>query len=407
MFNKKKLFTLSIFFLLCFSLIGCSNKKEEKPITSFDEVQKSVKGTTVNFYGWGGSNFTNQWIDNVLAKKVKEDYNITLKRVPMDIDNILNKLIGEKQGGKNVEGSIDLVWLNGENFYSAKKANLLYGPFTDKLPNFQKYINPEDVIYDFGYKTEGYESPYGKAQLVMVFNEEFVTAMPKDHKELLELCMKYPGRFTYAAPPDFTGSAFVRNIIFDIVGPEKIMSLKDDKEEIRRVIAPALDYLKELKPYLWNSGKTYPATSAQLDNMFADKQVIGTMTYSPNSIEGKIKSGEYPAKAKASIFTKGAIGNTHFVAIPFNAPNKAGAMAVANAILSVDMQASKYDPVTWGDLPVLDNSKLSSEEKDIFSKVKISSSTVPQEELSAHKYSEPPAYLIPIIEKLWLETIPN
>lgn len=407
MFNKKHWFSLSILFLFCFSLIGCSNKKEEQTITSFDDVQKSVKGTTVNFYGWGGSNFTNQWIDNVLAKKVKEDYDITLKRVPMDIDNILNKLIGEKQGGKNTEGSIDLVWLNGENFYSAKKANLLYGPFTDKLPNFQKYINPEDVAYDFGYKTDGYESPYGKAQLVMVFNEEFVTAMPKDHKELLELCKKYPGKFTYAAPPDFTGSAFVRNIVFDIVGPEKIMSLKDDKEEVKRVIAPALDYLKELKPYLWNNGKTYPATTAQLDNMFADKQVIGTMTYSPNSIEGKINNGEYPAKAKASIFTKGAIGNTHFVAIPFNAPNKAGAMAVANAILSVDMQASKYDPVTWGDLPVLDNSKLSSEEKDIFSKVKISSSTVPQEELSAHKYSEPPAYLIPIIEKLWLETIPN
>jgi len=404
----KKIISILLTAMIVFSLVGCTKKetaKEEEPKANCEEALIKAKGSTVNFYGWGGSEFTNNWIDNVLAKKVKEDYDITLKRVPMDIDNILNKMLGEKQAN-NESGTIDLVWINGENFYTAKKADLLYGPFADILPNFNKYIDEKspDVTHDFGYEVEGYEVPYGKAQLVMAYNNEFVKTPPKSAEELMEFCKANPGKFTYPAPPDFTGSAFVRNIIYDIVGKEKLDGL-ETKEEVQKAIQPAIDYLNELKPYLWSEGKTYPATIAQLDNMFADKEVVGTVTYSPNSIDGKIKTGEYPKEAKSAIFEKGTIGNTHFVAIPFNASNKEGAMAVANAILSVEMQSTKYDPITWGDLPVLDNSKLSDEEKSIFDKAKISDAIVPQDELLSHRKSEPAAHLIPIIEKIWLETV--
>ncbi|WDU83627.1 hypothetical protein [Caloramator sp. Dgby_cultured_2] len=41
--------------------------------------------------------------------------------------------------------------------------------------------------------------------------------LPKNHKEFLNL-QKYPGKITYPDVTDFTGSAFVRNIICDIVG---------------------------------------------------------------------------------------------------------------------------------------------------------------------------------------------
>lgn len=29
--------------------------------------------------------------------------------------------------------AIDMIWINGENFFSAKENNLLYGPFTQAL----------------------------------------------------------------------------------------------------------------------------------------------------------------------------------------------------------------------------------------------------------------------------------
>ncbi|MGE5627536.1 MAG: ABC transporter substrate-binding protein [Solirubrobacterales bacterium] len=408
----KRILAVLITFIMCLSLIGCGKKADIKSTTAVDKnwdtILEDSKGTTVNFYGWGGSETTNRWIDEYLAKTVKEKYNITLKRVPMNIDDILNKLLADKQGD-NKNGTIDIVWINGENFYTAKKADLLFGPFTSKMPNFTKYVdsNSDEVKKDFGYTTDGYESPYGKAQFVMVYNSNKISKTPVNAGELMEFAKANPGKFTYSAPPDFTGSAFVRNIIYETVGYDKIANVKADKESVKAAIQPAMDYLKELKPYLWNQGKSYPASISQLDNMYADNQLLMTMTYSSNSISGKIANGEYPKGTKSFILEKGTIGNTHFLAIPFNSTNKEGAMAVINEVLSVEAQAAKYDPKGWGDLPVLDNSKLSSDEKKQFESIALGEGVLPQETLLKHRVPEIPANLVPIIEEIWQEQIPG
>lgn len=403
----KKLISILLIILLSINLIGC-NKDSAAEIDvdnmEFDEILKAAEGTTVNFYGWGGSQTINEWLDNYVAVNLKEKYNVTLNRVPMNIDEILNKLLGEKQ--LNAEGTIDVMWINGENFYTAKTSNLLHGPFVDKLENFNKYVNGNSVEmkYDFGYPIEGYEAPYGKAQFVLIGDESKIE-LPKDHKELLEFAKKNPGKFTYPAPPEFNGSAFIRNIIYDIVGYEKFIEMEPDMEIVYEAIKPALEYLKEIKPYLWNEGKTYPATSAQLDNLYSDNEVLITMNYSPNHVSAKINTGEFPESSKGFIFDKGTIGNSHFLAIPFNSPNKAGAMALINYMLSVEAQASKYEPSNWGDLPVLDNNKLSDDEKSVFDNVKLGKGCIPQDELLSKRYPEMPAKLIPIIEELWKEFI--
>ena len=408
----KKILVLFMAFMLALGSFGCSQKNKNTTDNvinkDWDTILKDTKGTTVNFYGWGGSETTNKWIDGYLTKAVKDQYNITLKRVPMNIEDILNKLIGDKQAD-NKNGTIDVVWINGENFYTAKQAGILSGPFAEKLPNFNKYIDKDsvEVKSDFGYPVEGYEVPYGKAQFVMIYNGNKVSKTPSSAEELLQFAKVNPGKFTYPAPPDFTASAFVRNIIYDIVGYDKIAAAKPDKESVEKVIQPAMDYLRRLKPYLWNNGKTYPATIAQLDNMYADNQLLMSMSYTPNSIPGKVKSGEYPKGTQSFIFDKGTIGNTHFLSIPFNSPNKAGAMAVINAIITVEAQATKYNPEGWGDLPVLDNSKLSAEEKKTFADIKLGEGVIPQEKLLNHRIPEIPAQLVPIIEKIWSEQIPG
>lgn len=408
----KKVLALFMIFILSLGSFGCSQKSKNTTDNvmnkEWDTILKDAKGTTVNFYGWGGSETTNKWIDDYLTKTLKDKYDITLKRVPMNIEDILNKLLGDKQA-KNKNGTIDVVWINGENFYTAKQAGILFGPFAEKLPNFNKYINKDsiEVKSDFGYPVEGYEVPYGKAQLVMVYNGNKVSKTPSSAEELLKFVKENPGKFTYPALPDFTGSAFVRNIIYEIVGYDKIANAKADKESVEKIIQPAMDYLKQLKPYLWNGGKTYPATIAQVDNMYADNQLLMSMSYNPNSIPAKVKSGEYPKGTQSFIFNKGTVGNTHFLAIPFNSTNKAGAMAVINEIITVEAQASKYNPEGWGDLPVLDNSKLSAEEKKKFEDIKLGEGVIPQETLLKHRVPEVPAQLVPIIEKIWSEQIPG
>lgn len=406
----KRLLSFVIIVIITVSFAACdkkdSNNNQNLSDKDWNSILISAKGTTVNFYGWGGDERTNRWIDDYLRKNLKEKYDINLKRVPMNIDDILNKMLGEKQvNAKN--GTIDLVWINGENFFTAKKNGLLYGPFTNKLPNFEKYVNKSsiEVTRDFGFPVEGYEAPYGKAQFVMIYDRDRLSETPKNYTELMEMVKSNPGKFTYPAPPDFTGSAFVRNIIYEIVGYEKFMNMKPDKEVVEKEIQPAMDFLKKLKPYLWREGKTYPATNAQLDNMFMDNEVLMTMSYNPFSIPGKVKDSQYPKNTDSFVFENGTIGNTHFLAIPFNAANKEGALAVINYILSVESQASKYNPENWGDLPVLDNIKLSDEEKKIFDAIEIGKGTIKQETLMKHRIPEMPADLVPIIEEIWMENI--
>ena len=113
---------------MLFSLAACKTNetkeaKTEDSITSFSDAVKNSKGDTVTFYGFGGSEKANAWVDEVVTPAMKEKYDIIVKRVPMDIDQILNKLTTEKEAGTK-EGDIDVIWINGENFYTAKQAKL-------------------------------------------------------------------------------------------------------------------------------------------------------------------------------------------------------------------------------------------------------------------------------------------
>ncbi|MBS4538045.1 ABC transporter substrate-binding protein [Clostridium sp. D2Q-11] len=408
----RKVLSILIILTLAISLVACGGNgetNEEGNVLDKDwkEIVKEAKGTEVSFYGWGGSQQTNEWIDGFLADTMKEKYDIKVNRVPMNIEDILNKMLSEKQ--LDSEGSIDVVWINGENFSTAKKSDLLMGTFTDVLPNFEKNldVDSEEVKKDFGHEVDGMEAPFGKAQFVMIYDEARVDKYPVNHKELMEFAKSNKGKFTYPAPPDFTGSAFVRNIIYDIVGYENVKDLEPNKEQVKEKIMPAIGYLQELKPYLWREGKTYPATIAQLDNMYADGEVVMDMTYNPNSAEAKVRTGEFPESTRTFLFENGTIGNTHFLSIPFNSPNNPGALVLINEILSIEAQASKYDPKNWGDLPVIDNSKLSEEEKALFEEIDLGEATLPQEELLTNRIPELPADLVPIIEEIWLENIPT
>ena len=401
---KKKIYIVLLCMMMILSLVGCSKSQKSNDAnsntnildTSYDEILKSAKGTTVNFYGYGGNEVMNKWFDTYVIPQMKEKYDIKVKRVGMNIDDIMNKLLSEKQA-KSKDGVMDVVWINGENFKTAKESNLLLGSFTEKLPNFNDYIdkNSETINTDFGTPVDGLEAPWGKAEFVVIKDTNKVAQNIEDTETLKEVIIKNPGKFTYPALPDFEGSAFVRNVIYDIVGYENLINLPENEDEVRKVIQPAMDYLNEIKPYLWNKGETYPATIAQLDNMYSDGEVYFTMTYSPNTVKGKIDSNEYSKDTEIISFDKGNISNTHFLTIPENAPNKEGAMVLINFLMSIDAQASKTNTANWGDMTVLDMNKVPNEEKSKFSETAEFGKTLP--ELNAG--------LVPIIEKIWTEEV--
>ena len=339
----------------------------------------------------------NKWFDSYVVPQMKEKYDINVKRVGMDIDQIMNSLLSDKQAN-NLKGNMDVVWINGENFKNAKDSNLLLGSFSAKLPNYNEYVDTtsEDITTDFGTSVDNLEAPWGKAQFTVAVNSDKVNEDIKNTEELKEVLMKNPGKFTYPALPDFTASAFVRNVIYDIVGYENVKNVEADEEKVKEVIQPAMDYLNEIKPYLWNEGKTYPSSIAQLDNMYSDEEVYFTMTYSPNTIPAKIESKEFAQGTKIIEFEKGNISNTHFLTIPYNSQNQAGAMVLINYLMSIDAQASKTFSKNWGDSTILDMNKIPENEKDKFSKDAI---VIP------NAVPELRAELVPIIEKIWTQEV--
>jgi len=370
---------------------------------SWADIVAAARGQTVNFSMWGGSDVINGWVTGYVAQNLKERYGITLSMTPVaDTPDIINKILGEKQAGRDADGSVDLMWVNGENYRTLRQGNLVYGPWSRFLPS-SAYVNWDDasVANDFGYPVAGYESPYGKAQFVMIYNSAKVPEPPKTITALLAWIKANPGQFTYAAPPDFTGAAFVRHVCYATTGGYQQFMGDFDQAAFDAKFAACWQALTDLQPSLWRSGQTYPENRARMIDLFANGEVAFDMAYNPAEASSLIAQGKYPAETRTFVFDEGTIANTHYVAIPYNSPHKAAAMVAANFLLSPEAQLSKADPQGWGDLPVLDPALLPADWQQKFNDLPRGPATLPDAVLAAHRLPELPAAWITAIEKGW------
>ncbi|MCG8615548.1 MAG: ABC transporter substrate-binding protein [Desulfobacterales bacterium] len=373
---------------------------------SFEQIAAKANGTEVRWYMYGGWAHVNDWVDTYVADEMEKRYNIKLVRVPMDAGVFVNKLLNEKAAGKQ-KGNIDLLWINGENFKNAREAGLLFGPFADKLPNVQKYVDPAGVTHDFGYPVEGYEAPYGRAQFVFEYDSAQVKTAPADLAGLKAWIMANPGRFTYPQPPDFTGSAFIRQVFYAVTGGHEQYMAGWDADLFAKKAPLLWRWLNDVEPYLWQKGRTYPKDSATLDTLFSRGEVVFGMSYQPSHAQGKIIEGSYPDTARTFVLKDGAIFNTHFTAIPFNAPNKAGGMVLANLLISPDIQLSKYRPDNWGDFTALDIARLSEADQKRFRDVDLGPATLGSDVLGEVAVPEIPSSYLEALEQGWKEHVLN
>lgn len=370
---------------------------------AWSDVLEEARGQKVNFYMWGGSDVINSWVTGYVASTLGQRYGITLNTIPVpDIIDAVNKVLGEKQAGKNSGSSVDLIWINGENFRTMRQADLLFGPWSRTIPN-SVYINWDDpsISYDFGYPVDGYESPYGKAQFVMVYDSARMAEPPGTIPELFEWVKANPGRFTYAAPPDFTGSVFVRQVCYSAADGYQQFLGEFDPSLFEEKFAACWTALQEIEPFLWRGGETYPESRTRMQDLFANGEIDFDMTYNPAEASSFIAQGKYPETARTFVFHEGTIANTHYLAIPFNSSNKAGAMVAANFLLSPEAQLSKADPAGWGDLSPLDPSLLPIEWQTKFAELPRGLATLPDEVLAAHRLPELQASWLTAIEEAW------
>ena len=208
---------------------------------------------------------------------------------------------------------------------------------------------------------------------------------------LLEWVRRHPGRFTYPAPPDFTGSVFVRHVFYHAAGDVAAWQGPLDEQRFETAAAATYRVLKDIAPHLWRAGETYPETPIRLSQLLADGEVDFAMSYHPAEASKMIHDGLYPPTVRTFVFDEGTIANTHFVAVPFNAADKEGAMVVADFLISPEAQLQKADPAVWGDFPAIDFARLEPAWRAKFDALPRGDATLPNDVLQSHQLPEPPS----------------
>ena len=322
---------------------------------SWDAVLEEARGQSLNWNFWGGSEAINNFADNVYGAVLRDEYGITLNRVPLaDTADAVNQVLSEAEAGVTGDGgSVDMIWINGENFKTLKQADLLYGPFAADVPNtvFVDWDNPA-VANDFGVEVEFYEVPWASFPFQWVYDTNRISAeeLPRSYAELGEWIAANPGRFTYIAPGPgaFQGTRIVKQLMLELCGGYDAFG-QDFSQDLWDSCSPqAWDVLNSWKPNLWRQGETYPADVNELNDLFSNGEVDFTLTQRGGGAAPGIANGEIPPTSAAYLFDANMMGGYSYLAIPFNAPNKAAALVMANLLLRPDMQAAQLDPDSIG-----------------------------------------------------------
>lgn len=378
-----------------------SGSPDPERLDSWDDIQAEAQGQTVSLWMWGGDPQGNKYVDDVLAPAAQEE-GVTLKRVPVaDIKEALNRVLAERQAGRD-DGEVDLVWVNGDNFATGQQAGSWRCGWSSQLPNMQ-FTDPEDplLVRDFGTQVNGCEAPWHKAQFTLVYDSETVRDPPTTLAGVLAWAEANPGRFTYPSPPDFTGSVFLRQLLYSVSGGHQNIPADFEQESFDRLTPPLWKQLREMAPSLWRDGRTYPRDSVALDKLFARGEVDLTMTYGPATLTELVAEGTFPPTTRVLPLKEGTVGNASFLAIPTTSPDRAGAMVVANLALSPEQQRIKADPHVWGQFTVLDESRLPEQEQAAFADLPASAIVPPYAELSRNVNPELSSYWVPALDEGW------
>lgn len=335
---------------------------------SWDETVAAANGTTVHWNAWGGDERTNTFIAWVAAE-MAERFGVTVRHVKLsDTAEAVARVIAEKTAGRDDGGSVDLIWINGPNFLSMKENGLLFGPFAEDLPNYRYVdtVNKPSNVVDFTLPVEGMAAPWRLAQIVFVYDSARVSDVPRSIPEFLEWAKAHPGRFAHPDVRDFLGVTFLKQALYELTPDPGVLQLPATDENFDDVTAPLWAWYDELKPLLWRQGRQFPQSGPAARQLLADGEIDMLISFDPAEAAAWVEAGLAPDTVRAFTLDKGTIGNTSFVAIPYNSANTDAAMLLANFLLEPEVQARAQDTRHLGSFTVLDLDKLDAKQRRMF-----------------------------------------
>ena len=372
---------------------------------NFDRLVEKADGQQVYLNAWGGDDKINAYIKWV-SDRVNADYGITLEHVKLnDTAAAVSRILAEKTAGRDTDGSVDMLWVNGENFASMMRADLLQpNDWVTSLPNW-RYTDANElpaIMLDFAVPTKGREVPWGRAQLVFFHDSAYLANPPKSANALKAYISKNPGRFTYPQPPDFIGVSFLKQLLIELTDANDALYAPVDEADFDAVTAPLWQYLEDINPNLWRGGNAYPQNYPAMRELVADGELDIYIAFNPADASSAIARGELQDTVRSYVHDKGTLANVHFLAITFNSDASEAARVVANFMLSPEAQLRKADPEIWGDPSVLSMGKLSSSDKAAFDALPKGVATLSPADL-AKTLAEPHPSWVPMLEKAWQE----
>lgn len=375
-----------------------------EPDSDWESVVKEASGQTVYFNAWGGSDRINQYLQWA-AGRIDELYGVKLEHVKIgDIAEVVGQLEAASLAGRNEDGNVDLMWVNGENFAALKSNDLLWGAFADALPSASLLQDSDAIKYDFSVPVEGLEAAWGGAQLVFIVDSATTDTPPKSAAELLSF-VQDGGRFAYPAPPAFHGTTLVKQFLIELLASDEaslaLLAQPVDQADFDQLTAPLWSYLDALHPALRGQGKTWPNSAEMTRQLLDDGELDIAISFNPNEASAAVKNDQLPDTVRTYVFDNGTIGNTHFVTIPWNASAKAGAMVVAEFLQSPEAQSRKANPDYWGDPTVLEVAKLNESQRAQFDAIDVGIWALPIGE--GRVLAEPHASWSEALEQAWID----
>lgn len=370
-------------------------------------VIESGEDSTVRLYVTKQDEKLRTWLNDYLQPKILTDYKLTLELKIVDFQDLLAILETERNEAI-VPGEVDLMLLWGDEFEILKSKGLLYEDIATKIPNNNDWLNAfdQDISMVQGTAIDGYALPFGRNQMVMVYDEDILEIYPRDTEELLRFLKENPSRFTYANPVnDETGAAFVRSIIYDLVSEDHMKLLYDEtltEADVESIIMPGINYLKLLDGYVYKENGRYISRQSDVDVLFQTGQVYFSMTKDFAYIDEAIDKDVYPYGAVSFVLDGGSIGSSNYLALPENGFNKSGALLLINEMMSQEVQVHKYLPSNFGDLPIYDLNLLPQEVLETFQEASLKRGTLTAEILLNARYPELPVRVQEMINQIWL-----
>ncbi len=204
------------------------------------------------------------------------------------------------------------------------------------------------------------ELPYRGSQVLLAYNADFVAEdeVPTTYAELVEWIQANPGQFVYNRPDrGGSGAAMVTRAIFEVTGQDPSLFVPGEADEdLIAQFSEAWELLGSIHSSVYEGG-AYPAGNTPVLELFANGSVNMITAWSDQTLQA-LNLGLLPESTRlAQLSDLPFTGGYSYSAIPRNAGNVEGALALANFVLSIPVQEEViqeiggFPAVQWDLLP--------------------------------------------------------